>query len=116
MNNSLSSSYSDDDDDDDVVIINSKTKSQNVNSVLPTSVLKKCIKPISIGELWCNEGNNVSTDVSEEDSDENIDGDNEKSLSKHVKVLPNTVEGLETLFRKLFHEFTQLEKVEIVMN
>ena len=110
MNTSLS--FDDDDDDDDVVIPNSKAKSQNVKSVLPTAVLKECMKPKSIGELWCNEGNNVSTDVSEEDSDENIDDDNEKSLSKHVKVLPNTVEGLETLFHKLFREFTQLGKVE----
>ena len=27
-------------------------------------------------------------------------------------MLPNTVDGLDTLFHKLFHEFTQLGKVE----
>ena len=65
-----------------------------------------------MGELWCNEDNNVSTNVSEEDSDEekddkeNIDDDNEKSSSKRIKVLPNTIDGLEKLFLKLFHEFT----------
>ena len=85
----------------------------NKNDTIPTAVLKKCMKQKSIGELWCNEGNDVSTDVSEEDSDEeNIDDDNENSSSKHVKVLPNTIEGLEKLFHKTFHEFTQLGKVE----
>ena len=33
----------------------------NKNDTIPTAVLKKCLKPKSIGKLWCNEDKSVST-------------------------------------------------------
>ena len=53
----------------------------NKNDTIPTSVLIKCIKPKSIGELWCNEDTSVSTTGNnDEESLSSVDVSSEKNI------------------------------------
>ena len=53
------------------------------NDNIPTAVLKNCMKPKSIGELWCNEDNKSISTVnnSDEESLSSVDVTSEKDYS-----------------------------------
>ena len=73
-------------------------------------VISECMKPISFGELWCNEGQKEDEeDEEDEDEDEEKDEDEEEKEDEGVKFLPTTREGLQKRFNELFYEFTRRE-------
>ena len=83
------------------------------NDNIPTQVLKNCMKPKSIGELWCNEDNSISTkNNSDEESSSSVDvsSEDEEELADDVQFLQTTRQDLQKRFSELFDEFTRDKK------
>ena len=81
-----------------------KTTNQNDQSS------RSCMKPISLGELWCKEEDH-QMDAEEEDDDE--DDDDEDDDKSKVVFLPTTPQQLCNRFNKLFCEFTRQGKINV---
>ena len=93
------------------------------NDNIPMVVLKNCIKPKSIGELWCNEDKSINTvNNSDEESSNSVDVSSEKDYSDNkedeeeltnvVRFLPITRQDLQKRFSELFGEFMRSKKYE----
>ena len=82
----------------------------------PPSLAISELKPKSLGELWCKEGQKEDEDDDEEDEEDEDDDqdqdddDDQDDDQVQVKFLPTTKEALQERFNELFYEFTRQKK------
>ena len=102
-----------------------KVARMDTSSSEPTNlnvILKDCLKPKSLDELWLkrNQDDDDDDDDDDEDDDEENDDDDEDDDEENdenqdgesVNHLPTTRIELESRFNKLFCEFTRQKKLE----